>query len=230
MSATLLIALALVLVVCLMILSPWIAVGLMGIVSVGYFFARRSNVSDEMPKYSPPSLPTSPNSVEAERTYALDGAAIDGIAPADCVSTDIHTMDRPIDASTEQEHPDEVERRIREEWFPNSAPSFKEQQARDRRVHLNMRRGDRAASGKWTKADKAKAEIRRRKRERDIALALKPDPFMIVEAGPEDQRATNRAPFMDLQGQSKLWHRRAFQHGMRDTGNIASRLTNTDLA
>lgn len=144
--------------------------------------------------------------------------------------TAIRSMGQPLLESEPFDDPTEVDRRVKEEWFPGP-DSHIDRQQKDMMAHKRMRRNQEWSSTRlWTKEDKEKYEQARRRRERDIALALKPDPFMIIEAGPEDARAPNRAPFLDIYSDTHLWHRQTFQHGMRGTGQLSKALTSTDLA
>ena len=91
-----------------------------------------------------------------------------------------------------------------------------------------MRRDQEWQSTKmWTKEDKEKYERSRRRQEKEIAMALKPDPYMIIEQGPNDTRASTHMPWMDILGDPHVWHTAGKNRKMTNTGDIANCLEST---
>lgn len=205
-------------------LSPLVMLAAILLVLVGiHIFMSDENVSDG----SSSSIGTAPGpntvSVPPSSTVEQDQDQPWPHHPTPA-ATSSGTLPYP-DASEPFRDPTEIDRRVKSEWFPGP-DSHMDKQQQDIMTHRMARRNQEWASTRiWTKGDAEKYERARKLRERDIALSLKPDPFMIVEAGPEDDRVNGRAPFLDTYGNHHLWHRQTYQYGMRGTGNLADGLT-----
>jgi hypothetical protein len=128
------------------------------------------------------------------------------------------------------ESPGRVDRMCEQQWYPSSmSQTFKEKQRDDVHLHRAMRRGQEwSAVGRWSKEDKAKYENARRRMESEIATALRPDPYMIVEEDPKrDTSITSDQPFPALQSDHQIWHSGRFRNKTSNTGNLASYLKTT---
>ena len=147
---------------------------------------------------------------------APSGSPSEPVQPAGAVETE-----EPVDVF-DFDDPKIVDERVREEWFPGE-PSHKDKQREARWEHLLARRDQQwEATRRWTKADKEKHELARRHLERKIALSLKPDGHMIIEAGPEDQITRNRAPWQDIFNDTHMWHNQRFRRKLGGSGDIAA--------
>lgn len=227
MGPTLTIVLMLVAVVSAMALSPYVGIVILLVAAGIYFLVPIPNSPQNPPKDINSGINNTVNAVDTVNTVNTIIASDGRRSLFD--PTAVRSMGQPLLESEPFDDPTEIDRRVKEEWFPGPE-SHTDRQRQDVMAHKRMRRNQEWSSTRlWTKEDKEKYEQARRRRERDIALALKPDPFMVVEAGPEDTRAPNRAPFLDIYSDTHLWHRQTFQHGMRGTGRLSKALTSTDL-
>lgn len=266
-EAALFIVLVMALTIGLIVLCPWLGIGLMALLMALYFFGPKVSRSVNSHVDSTQNTTSQRNitEIKTEKIQTPTDSRVDELPvsdddPVDAMSatggvhmlagaTDTlalsssgtsvpsrqHTrftrqMGEPLNEDEDFDNPNDIDSRVREEWLPGPE-SHQDKQRQDVKQHRLMRRDQEwSATRRWTKDDKEKFERSRRRLEKEIALALKPDPYMIIEAGPEDTRCnTQKTPFMDYLESPHLWHRRQHQFMMSGTGQLAGRLTNTDI-
>lgn len=135
-----------------------------------------------------------------------------------------NTMDSVVNSEDAITHPALMDKQCINEWFPTA--SFKDQQESEYKLHRAARRNqDWAATARWTDADKAKYERARQAQEKSIALALRPDAYMVVERAPDtDYSADSTQPFATLTAQdAQFFHVNRF-HTMMGDGDMCQAL------
>lgn len=148
-------------------------------------------------------------------------------------SVPVHVNSEPIPINTtsnvvlgdeEFNHPGRTDRACEDTWF--SKKSYKDKQRDAIGMHRQMRRSTAwSDTGRWTKEDRDRYEMARRRQEYEIASSLRPDPYMIIERDPaEDYSATSEQPFASLAADHQLFHRARFSHKFQGTGDIAGLL------
>lgn len=195
-------------------------------------------------------MPTVASAVDIDQMIASDLARNSPIAPTvsinprqnefgECPYTSSDTdMQRvvpkpfdPVQAPVLEDDPfpapGTVDRACEKQWFlPSQSKHMKEQQHDDFALHRAMRRDtDWNDTRKWTKEDKIKYEKARTRLEKEIAMALKPDKYMIVERDPNaDYSPTSDQPFAAIHSDHQVFHTAQFWLKSTGTGSQAAQL------
>ena len=136
-----------------------------------------------------------------------------------------NTRDGVVLGEATFDNPGQVDRMCENQWFtPGQTQTYKEKQQADFTLHRATRRDKEwSATARWTKEDKEKYERARRRMEADIASALRPDPYMVVERDPKaTYEATSDQPFAAINSDHTIFHSAHFRNKATGTGNLAS--------
>lgn len=123
--------------------------------------------------------------------------------------------------------PGQVDRLCESQWFPrNQRRNLKEQQREDFALQRSMRRDHEWGDTRtWSAEDKARYEKARSRMEQEIASALKPDPYMIMEVDPErDYNFSTDQPFPSVTSDPQVFHTAHFRIKSSNTGDFAGLL------
>ena len=123
--------------------------------------------------------------------------------------------------------PGQVDRLCESQWFPkNQRRNLKEQQRDDFALQRSMRRDHEWGDTRtWSAEDKARYERARSRMEKEIASALKPDPYTITEVDPDrDYTFSTDQPFPSVTSDSQVFHTAHFRVKSGNTGDFAGLL------
>lgn len=135
-----------------------------------------------------------------------------------------NTTSSVVDTDYEFKHPAVMDNQCINDWFPTF--SFKDQQESEYKLHRVARRNqDGEASARWTDEDKAKYERARKAQEKDIAAALRPDQYMVVEQDAlADYSEDSTQPFATLTSQDYMSFHNTRYRNMMGGGDLAALL------
>lgn len=138
----------------------------------------------------------------------------------------INASDSLLDHDAPFESPQTRNNYMKELWFPEK--SYKDEQQDAFKKH--WRRQEQWSSvARWTQKDKDKYEQARRKREKDIASSLRPDPYMIIQDQAPNNNNNNSAhlsdqPYALLTSDHNIQHSARYNTFANGCGDLASHL------
>jgi len=204
------------------------AVGILALVIV-YYTSTQSGPACPSTSSADPMPLTAPTAVMEQDESFGECSAVEAQAPVEGVPVPMPagTQSDVVLADDSFDSPGLVDRAVEEHWF-SGPKTYKEKQEAELKLHRASRRGQNwSETARWTEEDKAKYERARRKMESEIAAALRPDRYMVVEEVEGEGSATSDQPFASLTSDHHLWHTGHFRNMASGTGDYVQSLTTT---
>lgn len=175
----------------------------------------------------PPLMPATadiPLLYNSQPACALNDGLVDAVPQKPVPAT---SMSMTVLESDPLPPPGQTDRVCEAQWFPrNQRRNLKEQQRDDFSLHRSMRRDHEWGDTRtWSAEDKARYEKARSRMEQEIASALKPDPYMIMEVDPDrDYNFSTDQPFSSVTSDPQVFHTAHFRVKSGNTGDFAGLL------